>query len=65
VPATREEAQQWSPSLKQPPLLIRMGARRLMPLQLEPGAQAGTLESKYYDPAGSGWSATVAVTRFK
>ncbi len=65
VPVTDDEARQWADLLDAAPLVIRMGALKLMPLPLEPAAGFGTIARRLYDPAGSGWTATVAVGRYK
>jgi hypothetical protein len=65
VTVTEDETTQWAKDLSRPPSVITMGRHRLMPLQLEPGAAIGSIEARLHDPAAGGWTATVAVMRFK
>ena len=65
VAVTEDELKAWSAQLKPPPTAISMGQRKLLPLQLETGAAPGTLEARLYDPTVNGWTATVAISRFK
>ena len=64
VAVTDEEVKQWTVQLKGPPTVITMGALKLMPLPLEADAAIGSVSTRLYD-AGSGWTATVAIARFK
>ena len=64
VRATDEEVKQWADTLKPAPQAIRMGPLQLVPLPLERGAALGTVDAKLYDPQ-NGWTATVAVMRFR
>jgi hypothetical protein len=64
VPVSDEEASSWGAELKTPVTRIAMGRLKLMPLPLDPSAALGTIDKSLYDPA-SGWTATVAVCRFK
>jgi len=65
VPVTDDEAKQWAGVLPAAPTVIKMGTRKLMPLQLEEGVAAGCIQSQLYDASAGGWSATVSVARFK
>jgi hypothetical protein len=65
VPISEEEAKPWAEKTKPPPVVLTLGALKLMPLQLEDGVSAGSIEPRLYDPAGGGWTATIAVRRFK
>lgn len=65
VPMQDEEAPAWTKRLGGAPQVIQLGPLKLMPLQLEKDLKAGSIEKRLYDPAGGGWSATIAVMRFK
>ena len=65
LPAKDEELTDWTKTLGIAPLVIPFGPLKLMPLPLEKGLKAGSLEKRLYDPAGGGWSSTIAVMRFK
>lgn len=47
------------------PVVIRMGRRSMLPLQLEEGMRMGEIEERLYDPAGRRWTGTIAVARYK
>ncbi|MDD5677442.1 MAG: hypothetical protein PHW60_05545 [Kiritimatiellae bacterium] len=65
VPMKDEELPEWTKTLGSTPLVIPFGPLKLMPLPLEKNLKAGSLEKRLYDPAAGGWSATIAVMRFK
>lgn len=65
LPAKDEDVPEWTKTLGAAPLVIPFGPLKLMPLPLEKGLKAGSLEKRFYDPAAGGWSATIAVMRFK
>jgi hypothetical protein len=66
VRVTDDEVKEWAGQLKSTPTVVPVGASKLIPLQLEKGSAVGAIDSKYYDPApGKGWTATIAITRFK
>ena len=65
VPVKDEEAPEWTKTLGMAPQVIPIGPLKLIALPLENGLKAGSLEKRLYDPAGGGWSATIAIMRFK
>ena len=65
VPVKDEELPEWAKTLGAAPQVIPFGPLKLMPLPLENDLKAGSIEKRLYDPAAGGWSATVAVMRFK
>jgi hypothetical protein len=65
VPVTEDEGLEWAKDLGRSPTVITMGRLKLLPLQVEREAAIGTIEQRLYDPTASGWTATVAVMRFK
>ena len=65
VPVKDEEVPEWTKALGAAPQVIPFGPLKLMPLPLEKDLKAGSLEKRLYDPAAGGWSATIAVMRFK
>lgn len=65
VPVTDAEIGEWSGTLKPAPTPVVMGPLRLLPLVLEAGCQPGAVPVAYRDPAAGGWTASVAVWRFK
>ena len=65
VPVKDEEVPEWTKTLGAAPQVISFGPLKLMPLPLEKDLKAGSLEKRLYDPAAGGWSATIAVMRFK
>ena len=62
---TEDEVKQWAQELGRTPTVITMGRLKLMPLPLESDAAIGSIEARYHDPTAGGWTATVAVMRFK
>jgi hypothetical protein len=64
VPVKDEEAPEWTKTLGGAPQVITFGPLKLMSLQLEKDVKPGSIEKRLYDPA-VGWSATIAVMRFK
>ena len=65
VPVKDAEVPEWAKILGAAPQVIPFGPLRLMPLPLEKDLPAGSLEKRLYDPTAGGWSATIAVMRFK
>jgi len=65
LPVKDDEIPEWTKNLGAAPQVITFGALKLMPLPLEKDLKAGSIEKRLYDPAGGGWSATIAVMRFK
>ena len=65
VPVKDAEVPELTGALGAAPQIIPFGPLKLMPLPLEKELKAGSLEKRLYDPAAGGWSATIAVMRFK
>ncbi|MEI6970627.1 MAG: hypothetical protein WCL44_03840 [bacterium] len=62
---TEDEVKSWTSSLTNAPTIIALGPVRALPLQLEKDSPIGTISKRLYDTGGGGWTATIAITRFK
>ena len=46
------------------PVVIKMGRRSMLPLQLEEGMRPGEIEGRLYDASAKRWTGTISVTRY-
>jgi len=65
VTLSDEEVAQVKTSTGHAPAVVRVGPRKMVPLQLEAGKPIGEIEKRLYDPEKGRWTGSIAVMRCK
>lgn len=59
-----EDAKQAESASGKAPVVIEIGSKTFIPLQLEAATLMGQIENRLYDPAKKSWSSTIALRRY-
>jgi len=65
VTLSDEEVAEVKTSTGHAPAVVRVGPRKMVPMQLEAGKPVGEIEKRLYDPEKGRWTGSIAVMRCK
>jgi hypothetical protein len=65
VTLSEEELTEAKASTGRQPAVVRVGPRKMVPLQLQSGKPIGDVETRLYDPEKGRWTGSIAVMRCK